>query len=288
MRIVKFGDDGYERQLSGRPGGRLGWRPGWRPLPPEDGDADGVHFSGERGIVRRRYKDGPCGSGASLGEPRELQSGRTFENRRGFRDNHIAGEQQHCEGGEYRRGHPKGEIGGFPGGGVVEAKRSGSFSKHDSFVFNLPRGVSRAYKGYSTIGGANLQEYERDTIMLPRSEVSGTPSSSILPGCIPNRAWHSVEQIRKQDKQSIRFGSFSLGDVFEHEIRNRGSLAFRVKHSDKLAAARFVSTFTESMRQEMDKQNQISLNRGKQRSSSGETNRGRNGGHGSDALVSST
>jgi hypothetical protein len=41
----------------------------------------------------------------------------------------------------------------------------------------------------------------------------------------------------------IRFGSFSLGDVFEREIKKLGRFAFREKHSTGEAAAKFVEEF---------------------------------------------
>jgi hypothetical protein len=41
----------------------------------------------------------------------------------------------------------------------------------------------------------------------------------------------------------IRFGSFSLGDVFEREIKRLGRFAFREKHSTGKAAAKFEEEF---------------------------------------------
>jgi hypothetical protein len=44
-------------------------------------------------------------------------------------------------------------------------------------------------------------------------------------------------------EQSVHFGLFSLGDVFEQEIRSHGHLAFRGKQSHNQSVARFVSSF---------------------------------------------
>jgi hypothetical protein len=41
----------------------------------------------------------------------------------------------------------------------------------------------------------------------------------------------------------IRFGSLSLGDVFEREIKKLGWFAFREKHSTGEAATKFVEEF---------------------------------------------
>jgi hypothetical protein len=42
---------------------------------------------------------------------------------------------------------------------------------------------------------------------------------------------------------AIRFGSFSLGDVFESEIQKFGRFAFREKHSKGESSKRFVDEF---------------------------------------------
>jgi hypothetical protein len=86
-------------------------------------------------------------------------------------------------------------------------------------------------------------------------------------------------------EQCIRFGSFSLEDVFEQEIRSHGHLAFRGNQSRNQSAARFVSFFAESMSQEFGEQDRIKAKRDEQRSSPATLNRGDHFGEDSGAGV---
>jgi hypothetical protein len=45
------------------------------------------------------------------------------------------------------------------------------------------------------------------------------------------------------DGEPIKFGSFSLGDVFDSEIKKMGRFAFRERNSTGDAAAKFVEKF---------------------------------------------
>jgi hypothetical protein len=48
---------------------------------------------------------------------------------------------------------------------------------------------------------------------------------------------------REPEETPIKFGSFSLGDVFEGEISKLGRFAFRRRNSSGEAAAKFVENF---------------------------------------------
>jgi hypothetical protein len=54
--------------------------------------------------------------------------------------------------------------------------------------------------------------------------------------------------LNASDETPIKFGSFSLGDVFEREIIKLGRFAFRKKNSSGVAAARFVEDFVRLQR----------------------------------------
>jgi hypothetical protein len=52
--------------------------------------------------------------------------------------------------------------------------------------------------------------------------------------------------VNQEENSMIKFGSFSLGDVFEREIRKLGEFAFRGKHSKGEASRRFVEEFVKA------------------------------------------
>lgn len=61
-------------------------------------------------------------------------------------------------------------------------------------------------------------------------------------------------EIHHSEEQIAFAGSFSLGEMFEHEIRSRGKFAFQGKNSSKSAAGRFISSYTNSLRRENENQ----------------------------------
>jgi hypothetical protein len=63
-------------------------------------------------------------------------------------------------------------------------------------------------------------------------------------GSAPERI-HQVQNLspHKDENNVIRFGSFSLGDVFEREIQKFGRFAFHGKHSKGESSKRFVDEF---------------------------------------------
>lgn len=114
-----------------------------------------------------------------------------------------------------------------------------------------------------------------------RAQVYTKTTSTTPPNCaqrdISSRAWHSANQTHRDFEvcdQNIRFGAFSLGDILEQQIRKFGGNAFHGKKYHKQSAARFISSFTESMNQEVEMQNQAGIEQSKQRSRSDVQNRG--------------
>lgn len=94
---------------------------------------------------------------------------------------------------------------------------------------------------------------------------------------ISSRLWHSVDQNHREvdnREQSLRFGSFSLGDVLEQQIRKHGQNAFHGKHYHKQSAVRFISSFTEVRDQEAGNHNHLEVEQSKQGSLHDIQNRG--------------
>jgi hypothetical protein len=55
-----------------------------------------------------------------------------------------------------------------------------------------------------------------------------------------------------------RFGSFSLGDVFDKEIQKKGQFAFRGRQSNVQSSARFIDLFAKSLNTEVENQRNVS------------------------------
>jgi hypothetical protein len=90
--------------------------------------------------------------------------------------------------------------------------------------------------------------------MTPVSRIgSGGDPHSIRGG---SGAISDIGDFREPEETPIKFGSFSLGDVFEREISKLGRFAFRKRNSSGEAAAKFVEDFVRLQRDTNERLNQ--------------------------------
>lgn len=93
--------------------------------------------------------------------------------------------------------------------------------------------------------------------------VPNSASSSRSVNNFPQRGWHSAKQIQMNDNVSEhRFGSFSLGDVFDQEIQKKGQFAFRGRQSNVQSSTRFIDLFAKSFNTEVETRGMCLMNRG--------------------------
>jgi hypothetical protein len=89
-----------------------------------------------------------------------------------------------------------------------------------------------------------------------------TPATKIRSGGDPystpggSGAISDIGDFREPEETPIKFGSFSLGDVFEREISKLGRFVFRNRNSSGEAAAKFVEDFVRLQRDTSERLNQ--------------------------------